>query len=216
MNYLKDLIDRVYNQQEINQCFILIMDLIDLIKCDNITSEYLVLDEILQEVGDLTKYFRYNSIYPFFAFVMKYYIFRHTWKNSNSQETKRNYYIILLSLICRLVQIRNNDKNIKITRESIASGNVHKKVYDPVQFASASFNTTSASFNTSSDHLNLSNQQNVGNSNLNSGQAFIWQQELEMALYDYPLEQVYPNIYEDVFNALHVIYFLLYLIILLV
>lgn len=104
--------------------------------------------------------------------------------------------------MCRLISIKNKTRQLEVLSENSELPSTYKKQYDPQQFASTSFNTSSEQFNLSNRPINVT-KDDVRISQ-NNQLLPIWQQELEIAMYDNPIEQLYPKVYKNIAKTIQV------------
>lgn len=103
--------------------------------------------------------------------------------NSAEPESHRNHYIILLSIICQMASLK---------------GGPHfpRKPYEPTEFTSFSIN--------SSQSKHIQNTTETMSTNSASTEHCVWLQELEIACYDYSIQQFYNDIYNRMSNIVQV------------
>lgn len=103
---------------------------------------------------------------------------RHTWSNEQSADVSsvhRMHYIQLLQLLGRIIKAKQTVRK-----------------YDPTEFTSASFQV-------------LSSAQSPLDSNSSAdANKSVWEHELEVAVYDYPLQQLHGELYKIIRNIVKV------------
>lgn len=97
---------------------------------------------------------------------------RQTWLNSTEPESHRNHYITLLSVICQMASLKGTP-------------HIRRKSYDPTEFTSFSINSSEHPQNTTAS---------MSTSTV-APERSVWLQELEIACYDYSIEQFYGDMY---------------------
>lgn len=102
--------------------------------------------------------------------------------NSTEPESHRNYYILLLSIICKMASLRG-------------APHIPRKSYDPTEFTSFSINSSR------SEHQNTTATMSTSSV---AAEHSVWLQQLEIACYDYSIEQFYSEMHTQMSSIVQV------------
>lgn len=197
---------RIFFQACINECFAILIEVVELI-CKSagtysteVGIEYHI-DKIMEELADFLRFIReMTSNYQY-----------------NGHKTNRNNSISILFLICHLLIFKENDKTSenemfrhelsvkanesandldisqRVEQLSLKSG---RKMCESTELSDLALSATddSGSVQTLTNYV-------TANEDLEN---YTWRKELETALLDYPLKHFYPQINELIFYALKV------------
>lgn len=160
-------------QQEYHSCFSVMFSLIDLV---GIASGKFQFNDILKDLGYLTKYFRF--VWDTIHFCSSPYIIhlhfdRKTWDKAQMAQSNRNLYINTLYVMSKIVLMKRE------------------------------LNSNEASDTFRSDNNNSNRSCGSKWSNDQTGM-HIWRQELETALFDFMLKQSYSEVYGTLLKAVQV------------
>lgn len=172
-------------QNDINYCFLILIELIELIclsagKCTlSAIHEYRInkiladLIQFLQNIRNTTQNYRFNE-----------------------NRIQRNNSISIIYLICRLAMFKENADQNELIGKNLSDCGTSQYEYNPKQFQSSLNNTNySSDYGGSQCESFVSAFENTYQlkSDLNDS---IWAHELEIALLDYSLKHFYPDVYE--------------------
>lgn len=173
-------------QDDINKSFCLMQDLMELLQVSSCNSTFDFLDEILDDLGNTVKFFRWVFFYlilEYSRFTIFFFSCRQTWMNSTEPESHRNYYILLLSIICKMASLRG-------------APHIPRKSYDPTEFTSFSINSSR-----SEHHQNTTATMSTSSV---AAEHSVWLQQLEIACYDYSIEQFYSEMHTQMSSIVQV------------
>lgn len=214
----------LFSQENINYCFLVLVEVIELICTTAVTYTHAVaieyrIDAILHELGDFLKFIRESS----------------DNYSRNPHKIIRNNSISILYLLCRLLMFKENGtagnemdsicaktKGVSIKENKTAGSeldSIYAKMkdmliadgrhreYDAKLFASfnRSHDTTGASLNqTNTDSFFSALNETIDHKNQTSASKAIWIRELEIALLDFALKDFYPEVHNLIGLALMV------------
>lgn len=196
-------VSNVSFQDNINFCFLVLIEVIELIctiavTCSTVVANDYRIDKILHGLGDFLKFIRESS--DNYA--------------RNPNKINRNNSISVIYLLCRLLMFKENEATdgemenhcSKMRIDLIL--NEKPKEYDAKLFAS-SFNrghdmTATSNDQTHTDSFVSALNGTIDDAHRTSASKSIWIRELEIALLDFALKDFYPDVHHLIAIALKV------------
>lgn len=179
-------------QHEINQCFYIFIELIELIcqsanVCTRETHQQYHIDTIVEELSDFLKFIR-ESTSNF---------------SNNEYKIQRNNSITLIYLICRLIMFK--EEKIETIDWSGKLNSADRRTYDPKLYASPLNTSESTTFSKCNYTVSSSSSLSLTTRTYSlDGENSIWKNELELALLDYTLKHFYPDVHQIIAQTLKV------------
>lgn len=187
-------------QENINSCFVVLIEVIELICTTAVTYSTAVsidyrIEKILHELGDFLKFIRESS----------------SNYTRNPNKINRNNSISIIYLLCRLLMFKESEATANEMENictKIRDMNVKRREYDAKMFASSfnrSHETTGATIDqTNTDSFVSALNETIDDANRTPATKAIWIRELEIALLDFTLKDFYPDVHDLIVMALKV------------